>query len=216
MFPSDVTLSKAREIEGVRAMFGETYPDPVRVVSIGMAVDKLISDVSTKDWWKYSIEFCRGTHVERIGEIKELTVLEESGIAKGIRRIVAVTGQDATEVRQIANNFERERLVRLERMSYSPENEKFIKETQAEFGKLTISLLNKKAFVKRKDTHKQQKETQKVQVNTAINLVNTHFEQNTTSTSFVAKISPKPSSMSHTRTKTKAYTSSASISQQAR
>jgi alanyl-tRNA synthetase len=129
-------------------VFGETYPDPIRVMSVSMAIDKLISDVSAKDWWKYSIEFCGGTHVDRTGEIKELTILEESSIAKGIRRIMAVTGQDATEVRQIANNFETERLIRLERMSYSPEKEKLIKETQAEFGKLTISLLTKKAFLK--------------------------------------------------------------------
>ena len=198
VFASDVPLSIARQIEGVRAVFGETYPDPVRVVSIGMAVNKLISDVSAKDWWKYSIEFCGGTHVDRTGEIKELTILEESGIAKGIRRIVAVTGQGAAEVRQIANNFEAERLIRLERMSYSPEKEKLIKETQAEFAKLSIPLLTKKAFLKRleivaKDIHKEQKETQKVQVNAAINLVNTHFEQNTASTSLVAKLSPNSS-----------------------
>ena len=130
VFASDVDLPTARQIEGVRAVFGETYPDPVRVVSIGMAIDKLVSDVGAKDWWKYSIEFCGGTHVDRTSEIRELIVLEEFGIAKGIRRIVAVTGQDAVEVRRAAIHFE-ERLIRLERMPFSPETEALFKETQA-------------------------------------------------------------------------------------
>ncbi|KAH6714529.1 tRNA synthetases class II (A)-domain-containing protein [Leptodontidium sp. MPI-SDFR-AT-0119] len=198
VFASDVDLSTARQIEGVRAVFGETYPDPVRVVSIGMAVDKLVSDVAAKDWWKYSIEFCGGTHVERTGEIKELVVLEESGIAKGIRRIVAVTSQTAVEVRRMASNFEEERLAQLERMPFSPEKETFMKETQAELARLTISTLTKKSFTQRsekvsKDMLKEQKESQKAQVDAAIHLVDTHFEQNKASTSFVAKLPPNSS-----------------------
>jgi alanyl-tRNA synthetase len=193
VFASDVDLQTARQIEGVRAVFGEIYPDPVRVVSIGMAVDKLVSDVAAKDWWKYSTEFCGGTHVDRTGEIKELIVLEESGTAKGIRRIVAVTGQDAVKVRRVANNFEEERLARLERMPFSLEKERLIKETQAELAKLTISTLTKKAFTRRfekvaKEMLKEQKENQKVQVDAAIHLVKTHFEQNNASTSFVARL----------------------------
>ena len=194
VFASDVNLPTARQIEGVRAVFGETYPDPVRVVSIGMPVDKLVSDVAAKDWRNYSIEFCGGTHVDRTGEIKELLVLEESGIAKGIRRIVAVTGQDAVAARRDANDFEEERLVRLERMPFSHEKEQLIKETQSELAKLTISTLSKRAFTSRfekvaKDTLKEQKEIQKVQVDAVVNLVKTHFEQNKDSTSFVAKLS---------------------------
>lgn len=199
VFASDVNLPTARQIQGVRAVFGETYPDPVRVVSIGMAVDKLVSDVAAKDWRNYSIEFCGGTHVDRTGEIKELLVLEESGIAKGIRRIVAVTGQDAVAARRVANDFEEERLVRLERMPFSREKEQLIKETQSELAKLTISTLAKKAFTHRfekvaKDTLKEQKGIQKVQVDAAIHLVKTHFEQNKASTSFVVKLPPANSS----------------------
>ena len=159
-----------------------------------MAIDKLVSDVAAKDWRKCSIEFCGGTHVDRTGEIKELIVLEESGIAKGIRRIVAVTGRDAVKVRQVASNFEEESLVQLERMPFSPEKEKLIKEIQAELAKLTIfSSLTKKVFTMRfekvaKDMLKEQKEIQKVQVNAAIHLVKTNFEQNKASTSFVVKL----------------------------
>jgi alanyl-tRNA synthetase len=118
VYSSDVELKLAREIQGVRAVFGETYPDPVRVVSIGMSIDRLVRDVATKDWEKYSIEFCGGTHVDRTGEIKELVVLEEVGIAKGVRRIVAVTGQGAADVRTAAALFA-DKLASLEKMSFS-------------------------------------------------------------------------------------------------
>ena len=198
VFASEVDLPVARQIKGVRAVFGETYPDPVRVFSIDKAVNRLVSDVAAKDWWKYSIEFCGGTHVDRTGEIKELVVLEESRIAKGIRRIVAVTGQGAVEARQVPSSFEEERLVRLERMLFSPEKENLVKETQAELTKLTVSTLTKKSFTKRfekvaKDFLKEQKEIHKIQVDTVIHLVKAHFEQNKISASFVVKFPTKSS-----------------------
>ena len=45
------------------------------------------------------------SHVSRTGEIKDFVITEESGIAKGIRRIVAVTGHEAAEVRRIADSL---------------------------------------------------------------------------------------------------------------
>lgn len=71
-----VPLAEAKEIEGVRAVFGEVYPDPVRVVSIG-------SDTS--------VEFCGGTHISNTAEAESIVLVEETAVAKGIRRISAVT-----------------------------------------------------------------------------------------------------------------------------
>ncbi|KAF2675369.1 putative alanyl-tRNA synthetase [Microthyrium microscopicum] len=199
VYSQEVDLPTAKNIQGVRAVFGETYPDPVRVVSIGQPVELLLRDVKSKDWEKYSIEFCGGTHVERTGEIKDLVVLEESGIAKGIRRIVAVTGQDAVAVRTRATTFEEEKLARLERMSFSPEKEQSAKEISVELKNLSISTLTKKAYLKRfekvtKDLVTEQKTAQKAETDKVLGLIKSHFEKNKDSSTFVAKVPDKSSS----------------------
>lgn len=193
VFTGEIGLTLAQEIDGIRAIVGETYPDPVRIASIGVPIDQLVSNVGDENWRKHSIEFCGGTHADRTSEIRELVILEESGIAKGVRRIVAVTGQDAMDARRIASSFEAERVAQLERMPLSSEKETFIKETQAELAKLSISTLTKKAFTKRLETvakaiHKEQKAAQKSQTDAAIRLVKGHFERNETSTSLIAKL----------------------------
>jgi alanyl-tRNA synthetase len=55
------------------------------------------------------------SHVAKTGDIKDFVVTEESGIAKGIRRIVAVTGQEAQDVTRLANILQ-ERLDNIERL----------------------------------------------------------------------------------------------------
>ncbi|KAF1808698.1 putative alanyl-tRNA synthetase [Eremomyces bilateralis CBS 781.70] len=151
VYSKDVPLATAREINGVRAVFGETYPDPVRVVSVGVSVEELLRDVKNEKWHEVSVEFCGGTHVDKTGDIKELIILEESGIAKGIRRIVAVTGQDAITVQEDAKAFD-ERLARLERTSYSAEKDAEMKKVQFDLGALAVSLLTKRTFAKRIET----------------------------------------------------------------
>jgi len=91
----DVPLAKAEAINGLRAVFGEKYPDPVRVVSVGPSIDNLLGDGSTAWGAQHSIEFCGGTHVQNTTEIYKFVLLIEEGIAKGVRRIVAVTGPQA-------------------------------------------------------------------------------------------------------------------------
>lgn len=186
-------MENARQIEGVRAVSGETYPDPTRVVSIGVPVHTLVDNVSSKDWWYYSIESCGGTHVDITGEIKDMVMLEESGIAKGVRRIVVVTGQGAQEARQNAVRLE-ERLVSLEQMTtISPEKKTLVKQAQTELATSSISILDKKVLARplegiTKEMLKEQKESLKVQVNAAITLVETAIEQDTASTSFVVQL----------------------------
>ena len=84
-------LEEAKTIAGVRAVFGEKYPDPVRVVAVGEGDPRDLNAVET------SVEFCGGTHLNRTGEIGFLKIVAEESVSKGVRRITAVTGRAAVE-----------------------------------------------------------------------------------------------------------------------
>ncbi len=90
-----VPLDKAKRIRGVRAVFGEKYPDPVRVVSIGATVSQILADAGNAKWMKYSIEFCGGTHLSSTEEAKSFVIVSEQALAAGVRRIIALTGPAA-------------------------------------------------------------------------------------------------------------------------
>ncbi|ORZ29574.1 tRNA synthetases class II (A)-domain-containing protein, partial [Catenaria anguillulae PL171] len=108
VFAKEVPLAHAKAINGLRAVFGEVYPDPVRVVSIGVSVEDLVSDPNNAKWPEYSIELCGGTHAGTSLELGSFAVMEESAIAKGVRRIVAVTGPQAIAAHDEAASFVQE------------------------------------------------------------------------------------------------------------
>lgn len=101
----EVALTDAQKINGLRAVFGEVYPDPVRVVSVGPAIDDLLSNPSNEAWAKRSIEFCGGTHLKSTAEAEDFAIIEEVGTAKGIRRITAATKGQARQAFQNAKDF---------------------------------------------------------------------------------------------------------------
>ena len=88
---------EATKINGLRAVFGEKYPPSVRVVSVGVALDALLSDPDNDTWPQHSIEFCGGTHLSRTGEAGRFTIISEEAVAKGIRRVTALAGDAARE-----------------------------------------------------------------------------------------------------------------------
>ncbi|MFK7960956.1 MAG: alanine--tRNA ligase [Phycisphaerales bacterium] len=95
-------LESAQAIKGLRAVFGERYPDPVRVVSIGTPVGELLAAPDDARWAEQSIEFCGGTHVADTSAIAEFVILREEALAAGVRRISAVTGVAAKAARVAA------------------------------------------------------------------------------------------------------------------
>ncbi|KAI9842265.1 MAG: Alanine--tRNA ligase [Thelocarpon superellum] len=194
VFAQAVPLATAREIEGLRAVFGETYPDPVRVVSVGVSVDDLLQNVKNPEWSNISVEFCGGTHVAKTGDIKDMVIVEESGIAKGIRRIIAVTGEEAHAAQRLADDFSA-RLTRLEKMSMGPDKEHGLKTIQTELNELSISTVAKAAFRDRyASLHKEvldaQKARQKAETKKAVETVSDFFgkKENEGKRVFVAKL----------------------------
>jgi alanyl-tRNA synthetase len=102
VFAEVVPLHAASQIVALRKVFGEKYPDPVRVISIGKDVGALLSDPSNPSWAELSVEFCGGTHLSNTAQAEDLVIVEESGIAKGVRRIVGLTRGQAVLARQRA------------------------------------------------------------------------------------------------------------------
>jgi alanyl-tRNA synthetase len=71
---------------GAMALFGEKYGETVRVLTLGQ---------SLAGEGAYSVELCGGTHVARTGDIALFKIVQEQGVAAGVRRIEALTGESA-------------------------------------------------------------------------------------------------------------------------
>ena len=74
---------------GAIALFGEKYGEEVRVLSLGNSL--------TDAGKAYSVELCGGTHVARTGDIALFKIVSEGGVAAGVRRIEALTGEAARQ-----------------------------------------------------------------------------------------------------------------------
>ncbi|KAK9053746.1 hypothetical protein SSX86_024820 [Deinandra increscens subsp. villosa] len=104
----EASLADAKRVNGLRAVFGEVYPDPVRIVAIGRKVEDLLANPENEEWLSISAELCGGTHISNTREAKAFALLSEEGIAKGIRRVTAVTTDYAFEAIKKASELELE------------------------------------------------------------------------------------------------------------
>ncbi len=78
---TEITDQKTARERGAMMLFGEKYPDRVRMVSMG----------------EFSVELCGGTHLANTGQVGLCRIIAEEPVAKGVRRIVAVTGRKAIQ-----------------------------------------------------------------------------------------------------------------------
>ncbi|XP_039183463.1 alanine--tRNA ligase, cytoplasmic [Crotalus tigris] len=108
VYAKDCPLAAAKAIQGLRAVFDETYPDPVRVVSIGIPVEDMLNDPSSAAGAVTSVEFCGGTHLQNSSHARHFAIVSEEAIAKGIRRIVAVTGAEAQKALRKADGLNKQ------------------------------------------------------------------------------------------------------------
>jgi alanyl-tRNA synthetase len=86
--PVVMPLPEAKKITGVRAVFGEKYPDPVRVLLIGV-------EKPEEATLENSVEFCGGTHLTNTGQAGFFKIVSQEAVGKGIRRVTGVTGREA-------------------------------------------------------------------------------------------------------------------------
>uniref|UniRef100_A0A7S4MEB0 Alanine--tRNA ligase n=1 Tax=Odontella aurita TaxID=265563 RepID=A0A7S4MEB0_9STRA len=138
-------LEDAKQISSLRAVFGEVYPDPVRVVSVSPEpIPEILQNPQDGQWLQYSVEFCGGTHLSNTKEAEMFVLLKEEGIAKGVRRITAVTGGDAKAAGERADEFEG----RLKEAGALPgaELEAGVKKLSEELKDLSISVARKDGF----------------------------------------------------------------------
>mmetsp|Transcript_41057 Transcript_41057/g.41939 ORF Transcript_41057/g.41939 Transcript_41057/m.41939 type:complete len:1015 (+) Transcript_41057:17-3061(+) len=147
IFSELVPLGDASGIQALRCLFGEQYPDPVRVISVGNPLSVILADPKNSSWKDFSIEFCGGTHLSNTKDAEDFVLVEETGIAKGVRRIVGLTRNAARDARLRAKVL-LERLRAIAAMTPGAEMTAMSKAIKLEVDQAVVSLVDKESMRK--------------------------------------------------------------------
>lgn len=191
VYSKEMPLDTAQKIPGLRAVFGEAYPNPVRVVTLEYDLDTIADDIENTKWRGTSVEFCGGTHVAKTGEIGEFVITEESGIAKGIRRIIAVTGNEAAAVTKVADDAE-VRLAEIDAIQEQSAKDAALKAFGTQLAQLDMSVVRKASLNEtfaaiRKKLDSGLKAKDKADTKLVVSAVEEHFKTKPNSTCFIHK-----------------------------
>jgi alanyl-tRNA synthetase len=119
----EAALDDARKIKTLRAVFGEKYADPVRVVSVGADVQTMLERPDDPEWMKYPVEFCGGTHLKRSSEAERFVLISEENVAKGVRRVVGFTADAARQAEAAGKELLAEAKALADQQPVAPENQ---------------------------------------------------------------------------------------------
>uniref|UniRef100_A0A2K5C559 Alanine--tRNA ligase n=1 Tax=Aotus nancymaae TaxID=37293 RepID=A0A2K5C559_AOTNA len=115
VYMEEVALALTAQVPGLRSL-DEVYPDPVRVVSVGVPVAHAL-DPASQAALQTSVELCCGTHLLCTGAVGDLVIIGERQLSKGTTRLLAVTGEQAQQARELGQSLAQEVKAATERLS---------------------------------------------------------------------------------------------------
>ncbi|XP_032196021.1 alanine--tRNA ligase, mitochondrial isoform X2 [Mustela erminea] len=135
VYVEDVALARTAHVPGLRCL-DEVYPDPVRVVSVGVPVAHAL-DPGSRAALQTSVELCCGTHLLRTGAIGDLVIVGERQLTRGTTRLLAVTGEQAQQAREVGQNLAQEVEAATERLSQGSKDVVAAQRLSKDMGRLT-------------------------------------------------------------------------------
>ncbi|XP_059557536.1 alanine--tRNA ligase, mitochondrial isoform X1 [Myotis daubentonii] len=135
VYMEEVALAHTAHVPGLRCL-DEVYPDPVRVVSVGVPVAQAL-DPASQAALQTSVELCCGTHLLRTGAVGDLVIVGERQLTKGTTRLLAITGEQAQQAREVGQSLAQEVEAATERLSRGSRDVVEAQQLSKDIGRLT-------------------------------------------------------------------------------
>ncbi|KAM7135218.1 alanine--tRNA ligase, mitochondrial isoform 2-T2 [Molossus nigricans] len=135
VYMEEVALAHTAHVPGLRSL-DEVYPDPVRVVSVGVPVAHAL-DPASQAALQTSVELCCGTHLLRTGAVGDLVIIGERQLTKGTTRLLAVTGEQAQQAREVGQSLAQEVEAATKRLSQGSRDVVEAQRLAKDIGRLT-------------------------------------------------------------------------------